>query len=94
MTVRGLAGILERCPNLCSLGVNLETSAPHDLPVYVDHRCTGITREKVTSLSVGYTECNDVEAFGNLLAAMCPNLSPIHHACPIILHEAGGSVDE
>ncbi|KAG1743227.1 uncharacterized protein EDB91DRAFT_1126364 [Suillus paluster] len=61
VTLRGLAGISERCPHLCSLGVNLDTSAP-------------------SYLSVGYGECNDVEAIDNLLSAMCPNLSDIRRA--------------
>ncbi|KAG2340158.1 hypothetical protein BDR05DRAFT_991670 [Suillus weaverae] len=68
VTFHGLAGILERCPNLRSLGVDLDPSAPQDSPVYVDHRYTGITREKVIHLNVGSAECDDVEVIGNLLA--------------------------
>ncbi|KAG2131826.1 hypothetical protein DEU56DRAFT_452830 [Suillus clintonianus] len=85
VTFRGLAGILERCPNLRSLGVNLDTLTPHDSPVYVDNQYTGITREKVAGLDVGYAECNDVAAIGNLLAGMCPNLSYISRARPVDL---------
>ncbi|KAG1743226.1 uncharacterized protein EDB91DRAFT_235904 [Suillus paluster] len=89
VTFRGLGGILERCPNLRLLRVNLDTSAPHDLPVYVDHRYIGITREKVTFLGVGYAECNVVEAIGNLLGAMCPNLRQIDRACLLsLVHES------
>ncbi|KAG1869004.1 hypothetical protein DFJ58DRAFT_857325 [Suillus subalutaceus] len=80
VTFRGLAGILERCPNLRSVGVNLDTSALHDSPFYVNNRYTGIIREKVTDLNVGSAECDDVEAIGNLLAGMCPNLIRISRA--------------
>ncbi|KAG2089042.1 uncharacterized protein F5147DRAFT_42742 [Suillus discolor] len=86
ITFHGLAGILERCPNLRSLGVDLDTSPPHDSPVYVDHQYTGIARDKVTELNVGSAECNDVEAIGNLLAGMCPNLISIGRACPVNLN--------
>ncbi|KAG1822632.1 uncharacterized protein BJ212DRAFT_817455 [Suillus subaureus] len=80
VTFHGLAGILERCPDLRSIGVNLDTSALHDSPAYVDHRYIGITREKVTKLNVGSAECDDVEAIGNFLAGMCPNLIHISRA--------------
>ncbi|KAG1747862.1 uncharacterized protein EDB91DRAFT_1115127 [Suillus paluster] len=83
VTFHGLAGVLERCPNLRSLGVNLDTSTLHDLPVYVDHRYIGITSKKITTLRVGCAECHDVEATGNLLAAMCPNLRQIRRACSV-----------
>lgn len=80
VTFYGLAGILERCPNPRSIGVNLDTSALHDSPLCVIHRCNGTTREKVTNLNVGSAECDDVEAIGNLLAGMCPNLIRISRA--------------
>ncbi|KAG1822631.1 uncharacterized protein BJ212DRAFT_817220 [Suillus subaureus] len=83
VTFGGLAGILERCPNLRSLGVNLDTSFPHDSLVHVDNQYTGITREKITDLDVGYAECDNVEAIGNLLAGMCPSLTHIDRARPI-----------
>lgn len=78
MTFSGLAGILERCPNLRSLGVNLDASSLHDLPVHVDNQYTGITSEKVTDLDVGYAEWDNIEAVGNLLAGMCPSLAVSH----------------
>lgn len=80
VTFGGLAGILERCPNLRSLGVNLDTFPPYDSPV---HQNTGITRETFTDLSVGHAACEDVEAIGNLLAGMFPNLTQIYRAHPI-----------
>ncbi|KAG1821352.1 hypothetical protein EV424DRAFT_865418 [Suillus variegatus] len=83
VTFHGLADILVRCPNLRSLGVDLDASPPHDPPVYVDHQYTGIVRDKVTELNVGSAECNDVEAIGILLAEMCPNLISIGCACPV-----------
>ncbi|KAG1898223.1 uncharacterized protein F5891DRAFT_492171 [Suillus fuscotomentosus] len=86
VTFHGLAGILERCPNLRSLGVDLDTSPPHDPPVYVDNQYTGIARDKVTELNVGSAECNDVETIGSLLAEMCPNLISIGRACPVNLN--------
>lgn len=83
VTFGGLAGILERCPNLRSLGVNLDTFPPYDSPVHVDNQNTGITREKFTDLSVGHAACEDVEAIGNLLAGIFPNLTQIYRAHPI-----------
>ncbi|KAG2144194.1 uncharacterized protein EDB93DRAFT_550535 [Suillus bovinus] len=83
VTFSGLAGILERCPNLRSLGVNLDTSPPYDSPVHVSDQYTGIAREKVTDLDVGHAECEDVEVIGNMLAGMCPNLTHIYRADPI-----------
>ncbi|KAG1777198.1 hypothetical protein EV702DRAFT_1226158 [Suillus placidus] len=83
VTFSGLAGILKRCPNLRSVGVNLDTSPPHDSPAHVDNQYTGITREKITDLNVGYAECDDVEAIGNQLARMCPSLTHIYRAHPI-----------
>ncbi|KAG1743549.1 hypothetical protein EDD22DRAFT_920136 [Suillus occidentalis] len=67
VTFLGLAGVLERCPKLRSLGINLNTSAspPPTLQQY-----TGIASEQVTDLRVGYAECND----------MCPNLNNIYSA--------------
>ncbi|KAG1729567.1 hypothetical protein EDB19DRAFT_1913315 [Suillus lakei] len=82
VTFRGLAGILERCPNLRSLGINLDTTTTQNLTFSVRHPYTGITKEEITDLSVGYAECNDVEAVDNVLAGMWPNLSYIHCACP------------
>ncbi|KAG1850618.1 hypothetical protein DFJ58DRAFT_842399 [Suillus subalutaceus] len=79
----GLAGILERCPNLCSLGINLDTTTQKDSPSPVHHQYTGITSEQVTDLSVGYAECNDVEAIGNLLVGMFPNLVHIYCTRPV-----------
>lgn len=79
----GLAGILERCPNLRSLGVNLDTWASDDSLVQLDIYYTGITREKITDLNVGYAECDNVKAIGNLLAGMCPGLTHIDCAQPI-----------
>ncbi|KAG1761254.1 hypothetical protein EDD22DRAFT_897640 [Suillus occidentalis] len=77
VTFLGLAGVLERCPKLRSLGINLNTSAspPPTLQQY-----TGIASEQVTDLRVGCAECNDVEAIGDLLAEMCPNLNNIYSA--------------
>ncbi|OAX40734.1 hypothetical protein K503DRAFT_855153 [Rhizopogon vinicolor AM-OR11-026] len=81
VTFRGLVGILERCPNLRCLGIDLDASTPR----LFDHQYTGVTREKLVDLNVGGAECNDVEAIGNLLAAMCPNLSHIAHAYPVFI---------
>lgn len=78
VTFLGLAGVLERCPQLCSLGINLDTTAPIYSPSPTHHKYTGITSEQLTNLHVGYAECNDVGAIGNLLAMMCPNLSKIY----------------
>jgi hypothetical protein len=83
VTFGGLAGILERCPNLRSLGVNLDTSFPHNSPVHIGDQYTGIVRGKITDLSVGYAECDNVEAIGNLLAGMCPSLTYIYRSQPI-----------
>lgn len=83
VTFGGLAGILERCPNLRSLGVNLDTWLPHDSLVHFDNKYTGITSEKVTDLGVGYAECDDIEAIGNLLAGMFPSLTHIYLSHPI-----------
>ncbi|KAG1885962.1 hypothetical protein F4604DRAFT_1951401 [Suillus subluteus] len=46
----GLAGVLERCPNLCSLGINLDTTAQKNSPSPAHHQYTGITSEQVTDL--------------------------------------------
>ncbi|KAG1879242.1 hypothetical protein F4604DRAFT_1753829 [Suillus subluteus] len=83
VTFGGLAGILERCPNLHTLGVNLDTLIPHDALVHIDNQYNGITREKVTDLDVGYAECDNVEVISNLLAGMCPSLTHIDRAHPI-----------
>lgn len=83
VTFLGLAGVLERCPNLCSLGINLDTTTPKNSPSPA-HQYTGITNEQVTDLSVGYAECNDVEAIGNLLAGMFPNLAHIYCTRPVV----------
>jgi hypothetical protein len=79
VTFLGLAGVLERCPKLRSLGINLDTTASPSptLPQY-----TGIASEQVTDLRIGYAECNDVETIGNLLVGMCPNLNNIYSARP------------
>ncbi|KAG1772624.1 hypothetical protein EV702DRAFT_621521 [Suillus placidus] len=82
VTFLGLAGVLERCPKLCSLGINLDTTAPKNSPFLTQRQYTGITSEQVVDLRVGYAECNDVEAIGNILTGMCPNLSYIHSTCP------------
>lgn len=82
VTFLGLAGVLERCPKLRSLGINLDTTAPQNSPFLTQRQYTGITSEQVIDLRVGYAECNNVEAIGNLLTGMCPNLSYIHSTCP------------
>ncbi|KAG2039700.1 hypothetical protein BDR03DRAFT_980625 [Suillus americanus] len=79
VTFLGLAGVLERCPKLRSLGINLDTTAPS----HTHHQTAGITSEQLTDLRVGYAECNDVEVIGNLLAGMCPNLSHIYCTRPV-----------
>ncbi|KAG1871377.1 hypothetical protein DFJ58DRAFT_497210 [Suillus subalutaceus] len=79
VTFLGLAGVLERCPKLRSLGINLDTTALS----HTHHQYTGITSEQLTDLHVGYAECNDVEAIGNLLAGVCPNLSHIYCTRPV-----------
>lgn len=50
VTFGGLAGILERCPNLHTLGVNLDTLPPNDSLVHIDNQYSGIAREKVTEI--------------------------------------------
>ncbi|KIK35346.1 hypothetical protein CY34DRAFT_812243 [Suillus luteus UH-Slu-Lm8-n1] len=75
VTFLGLVGVLERCPKLRSLGMNLNTTASPS-PTLLQY--TGIASEQVTDLRVGYAECNDVEAIGDLLAEMCPNLNNIY----------------
>lgn len=82
VTFLGLAGVLERCPKLRSLGINLDTTASTNSPSPTRQQYTGITSEQVTDLRVGYAECNDVETIGNLLAGMCPNLNNIYSARP------------
>ncbi|KAJ8589020.1 hypothetical protein M405DRAFT_881837 [Rhizopogon salebrosus TDB-379] len=44
-------------------------------------------REKLTHLSVGGVECNAIEVIGNLLAAICPNLSNIAHTSDGVIHQ-------
>lgn len=94
LTFSGLAGILERCPNLRSLGVNLDTSSLHDLPAHIDNQFTGITSEKATDLDVGYAECDNIEAIGSLLAGMCPSLTRISLPCPIDLDSDASGQNE
>lgn len=83
VTFLGLAGVLKRCPELRSLGINLDTTAPTNSPSLTHHQYAGTTGEQITDLRVGYAECNDVEAIGNILHRMCPSLNHIHSTRPV-----------
>jgi hypothetical protein len=83
VTFLGLAGVLGRCPKLRSLGINLDATVPTNSHSPTHHQYTGITSEQLTDLRVGCAECDDVEAIGNLLAVMCPNLSNIYCTRPV-----------
>lgn len=83
VTFLGLAGVLERCPELRSLGINLDTTVPTNSPSPTHRQYAGITSEQITDLRVGYAECNDAEAIGNILHGMCPNLNHIHCTRPV-----------